>query len=165
MDIIDKVSSVANEQKWRAQYFKQVDDMVDSPSEIYPESVRYCLKWQVLFAGALRSKVAGSGDINIQDSHKAFRKMVKKARQKGVKEKTYLQSRTTAYLTAQPENFLVAEDMSLREKSTNYGALPGDDLLGWRFVTTVSWSCGVVPKDVREGGVVFILVEEMYRLC
>ena len=163
MDIIDKVSSVAHEQKWRAQYLKQVDGMVDSPSEIYPESVCYYLKWQVLFAGALHPKVAGSGDINTQDSYKAFRKMIKKARQKGVKEKTYLQSRTTAVLTAQPEKFLVAEGMSLREKSTNYGALLGDGLLGWRFVTTVSWSCSVVPKDVRVGGVVFILVEVMYR--
>ena len=70
MDIIDKVSSVANEQKWRAQYFKQVDEMIDSPSETYLESVRYCLKWQVPFAGALHPKVAGFGDINIQDSYK-----------------------------------------------------------------------------------------------
>ena len=99
MDIIDKVSSVANEQKWRAQYFKQVDGTVDSPSEIYPESVCSFLKWQVLFAEALHPKVAGSGDINIQDSYKAFHKMVKKAGY-GVKEKTYLQSPTTADLTA-----------------------------------------------------------------
>ena len=165
MDIIDKVSSVANEQKWRAQYLQQVGGMVDLSSEFYPESVRYCLKWQVLFAGALHAKVAGSGDINIQDRYKAFCKMVKKAGYKGVKGKTFLQSRMTADLTAPLENLSVAEDMSLREKSTNYGALLGDGLLGWRFVTTVSWSCGVVPKDVREGDVVFILVEVMYRLC
>lgn len=59
----------------------------------------------------------------------------------------------------------MAEDMGLREKNTDYVVLLGDGLLGWRFVTTVSWSCDVVPKDVREGGVVCILVEVMYRLC
>ena len=53
--------------------------MIYLPSEIYLESVRYCLKWQVPFAGALHPKVAGFGDINIQDSCKAFRKMVKEA--------------------------------------------------------------------------------------
>ena len=56
--------------------------MINSPSETYPESVRYCFGWQVPLAGALHPKVAGSGDIdiniNIQDSYKAFRKMVKK---------------------------------------------------------------------------------------
>ena len=83
MDTIDKVSSVANEQKWRTQCFKQVNEMIKSPSETYPESVCYCLKWQVPLAGALHPKVAGSGDINIQDSYKAFRKMVKKLDRRG----------------------------------------------------------------------------------
>ena len=46
--------------------------------------------------------------------------------------------------------------MSLREKSTNYGALLDDGLQGWQFVTTVSRSCGVVPQYVREGDVVFV---------
>ena len=93
--------------------------MVNSPGETYPESVRYCLKWQVPFAGAVHTKVVGSGDINIPDSYKAFRKMVKQVGLKGMNEKTYLQSRTTADLTAPPENFSAAEDMGLREKRIN----------------------------------------------
>ena len=105
MDVVDKVSSVANEQNWRAQHFKHVDEMVDAPSETYPESVRYCLNWQVPFTGAIHLKVAGSGDINILDSYKAFRKGFKRAGYNGVKDKTYLQSRMTSDLTGPPHNF------------------------------------------------------------
>ena len=90
MDVIDKVSSVANEHNWRAQYFNQVDEVVNSPSEIYLSGRRSLL---LEVAGALRRalhpKVAGSGDINIQDSYKAFRKIFERVGYKRTKEKTH----------------------------------------------------------------------------
>ena len=154
--VIDKISSVTNEPKWHAKYFKQVDEMVDSLHDLYPKSIRDLWKCQVPIAGALHPRVASGGDIDIEDSYKAFRKMIKKAGYKGAKNKTHLHSRTTADDTAPPENFSAVEDMSLREKSTNYGALLEDSLQGWRFVTTVQKSCGVAPQNVLEGDVVFI---------
>ena len=85
-------------------------------------------------AGALRRalhpRLAGSGDIKFQDSYKAFRKMVTKGRIEGCEGEAVPAEPDDRGPPAPQENFSATEDMSLREKRTNCGALLDDGLQG-----------------------------------
>ena len=104
MDIIDKVSIVADEQNWCTHYLKQVDEMVDSPSETYPKSFRYCLKWQVPFAAAVLR----------QPQHPVLVQSVPQDGQRG-----RLEGHEGEDVAAEPKDPSAAEDMGLGEKTTN----------------------------------------------
>jgi hypothetical protein len=155
VDEIQRVSKSCNVPAKRGQYFKEVDSMIDSLDPFYIKSHQGVMKWKVPIAGALHSKLAVSGDVDIHSSYKAFRKLLRKAEFKKTKEKKHLQGTSTDIRATAGSS--TNEEMSVREKSMNYVSLLDDKIQGWRFVTTKKLGfCGIAPNNVQVGDMVSI---------
>ncbi|KAI0103551.1 heterokaryon incompatibility protein-domain-containing protein [Daldinia grandis] len=81
VDEIVSISKHSNSKKAkeRAQYFKDVDSMVDYLSCFYAPERLEELKWQVPVADALRPTTVALVDLSMHDSYKAFREILRKA--------------------------------------------------------------------------------------
>jgi len=111
------------------------------------------LKWKVPIAGALYSKEAPSGNIELQASYKALRKVINKAKYKSG------QSRTDAITIAKEAKAMNegGQQSSLRSKSLNYKSILEGTLHEWRFFTTQRGYVGIGPKATEIGDIVTII--------
>ncbi|KAI0849615.1 hypothetical protein F5Y00DRAFT_261400 [Daldinia vernicosa] len=156
---VDEIVSISkhsnsNKGKERAQYFKEVDSMVDSLRQFYTPERLEELKWQVPVAGALRPTAVALVDLSMHDSYKAFREVLRKAEFKRGKAHKYVQQ---PELDAGVINGPLGEGATRREKSAAYSSLLNGSICGWKFVTTKRNRCGIVPGTAQIGDRVSIL--------
>ncbi|KAF3057208.1 Heterokaryon incompatibility protein 6, OR allele [Daldinia childiae] len=156
---VDEIVSISkhsnsNKAKERAQYFKEIDSMVDSLRPFYAPDRLEELKWQVPVAGALRPTTVALVDISMYDSYNAFREVLRKAEFKRSKTHQYVQE-------PEPEasviTGLLGEGSTRQEKSVAYSSLLNGSVSGWRFVTTKHNRCGIVPNTAQVGDHVSIV--------
>ena len=157
-DEITTISRMVNEPKQAkklGQYFKEVDTMIESLSKYYTQTDRNELKWRVPIAGALHPRVAISGIVDIHESYKAMRKILKKVEYKAITPSKKLLLREDD-IVSKADASTDGEEMSVREKSLNYLSVLEDGIQGWRFVTTKSGRCGIVSANVEMGDLVTV---------
>ena len=137
--------------------------MVDTSLSGISKEKRNRLKWEVPVANALHPRVANSEDIDLYESYRALRKMLKKAvHYKGAKEKKHLlemMSVTYSDAALNPPTSSPAttdEEKPLREKGLNYLSLLEGPLEGWRFNITKCGRCGLAPNNVQAGDLVSV---------
>lgn len=112
------------------------------------EQIRRVL-WEAPIAGAKHPKVALPDDLSVQDSWKAFLKLLKI---------DWLDEEDHDESFQGPERYNAGQDESgLETKSRVYQSLLGSEVRDWRFVILKERNlCGIAPNVVQQGDVVHI---------
>lgn len=152
IDEIESISESSNLKHELAQYFSEIDAMIDA-AVLHPTQTSPELKWRVPIAGALFPKVAIAGGTDLRSSYIALRNWLSpKGKQKMLDLTTGNNDAVTYQLFI--EQF--AAD-TYRKQSLSYLAALQDTVRGWRFVVTKRGFVGTVPKLARVGDVVSIM--------
>lgn len=146
VDTIKYVSKASNEPSSWSRYFTEVDAMVEQLSTVFSEQTRQDLKREVPIANAKHPQVAVPGGLNLHQSYQAFRKILKK--QKYTKK---YQNQRSSPTDSESVSNAESQEMGLMTKSKSYELLLGGSIKGWRFATTESPDCGIVPNNAQEG--------------
>ncbi|KAM0424514.1 hypothetical protein ACHAPT_010228 [Fusarium lateritium] len=152
VDSIKCVSKASNKPEAWDRYFTEVDAMIDQLRPVLSTDIRQKLKRQVPIAEAKHPQVALPEGLDLDQSYKAFRKILKKQNF----TKKYEQQRISPASSGLVPN-AEPQEISLVAKSKSYESLLDGSIKGWRFATTKSHVCGIVPNNVQEGDVVVIL--------
>ncbi|KAK7425538.1 hypothetical protein QQZ08_007979 [Neonectria magnoliae] len=160
VDRIEHLTRPCNEPKAWRQYFSEIDNMVDTLRLRYSVADRERLKREVPIAGAQHPQFAASESLDIPESYKAFRRILHKQNY----TKKYQQDRnspvcsspisspsSSSSFSSSTVASRLSQEMSLAAKSKSNGSLLGDNLKGWKFVTTEERRCGLVPNSVQQG--------------
>jgi hypothetical protein len=157
VDEIEIISTSSNvEEEWK-EYFKEIDNMIDSAVLLPVHHLPGDLKWKVPIAGVLWPKVAVSGGLDLKSSYVAFRNYLH-SNQKGKEVEQNGHSVNGIDLSA--EYAMAIQQMtakSFQKDSASYIAALQDTLHGWRFVVTKKGYVGVVPTMAQVGNLVAIL--------
>ncbi|KAF2812279.1 uncharacterized protein BDZ99DRAFT_518138 [Mytilinidion resinicola] len=157
VDVIESISTTSNgEQEW-ANYFREIDTMVDNAVLSPVRDSREDLKWKVPVAGVLYPKVAVSGGLDLKSSYAALRNYLNSKQKGKAKETNDCPINGTAFASMYTMALEHMATTALPKQSTSYTAVLGDTLHGWRFVITRRGYVGVVPNMASVGDVVVIL--------
>ncbi|KAF2823081.1 hypothetical protein CC86DRAFT_409849 [Ophiobolus disseminans] len=155
IDEIESISASTNDEHGLAQYFADIDNMIDRAVLHPSQTAADELKWRVPIAGALFPKVAISGGSDLRTSYISLRSWLNrkgKGKQKLPIGKADFEHSITYQLFIEQ----LAADTD-RKQSLSYVAALQDTVCGWRFVVTKKGFVGTVPKSARVGDVVAIM--------
>lgn len=151
VDTIKCVSKASNEPRSWRKYFKEVNDMAEQLSTVFSKQTRQNLKREVPIANAKHPQVAVPGGLNLHQSYQAFQKILEKEKH----TKKYQKQRSSP-TTSESVSNAESQEMGLMAKSKSYELSLGGSIKGWRFATTESPDCGIVPNNAQEGDVVVV---------
>jgi hypothetical protein len=153
VDSIKNVSKSRNiEQQW-TRHFKEVDTMIGDLDSNLSGEPRKDLKWKAPIAGALYSKEVPLGNIELQASYKALRKVINKAKYKSGQYQT-----DTITITKEAKTMNESgQQSSLCSKCLNCKSILEGTLHEWRFFTTQRGYVGIGPKATEIGDIVIII--------
>jgi hypothetical protein len=157
VDEIESISKSSNMEEELAQYFNEVDAMIDHAILSPTQTSRDDLKWKVPIAGALLPKVATLGGIDLRTSYTALRNSIScKGKGKAIDRRGTF---------GDDEDHFAAYTMTLEQLSANsyhnqrlsYLTALQDTVHGWRFVVTKKGYVGTVPPRAQIGDTVAVM--------
>ena len=121
----------------RAALFAEIDVLLESKDVkgVYTPQQRHDLKWQVPALGAKQLPGTSTSQINVPLCFKAFRRIVHRTRPQNQEDN---------------ESERINEIHS-NEEARAYNTLLADAGEGWKFITTRSQRCGLVPPNSMKG--------------
>nr|CEG04394.1 unnamed protein product [Fusarium clavum] len=148
VDTIERVSEASNlENEWR-DYFREIDEMIESLGLDPNSNLATELKWRVPIAGAEHPTVAVPGDLDMETSYKALQKFLV-VRQDQARENLRSSGKGNA-----SDNVAIvhrSDANRMREQSSIYISALKDRVSGWRFIVTEKGYTGIAPPSVRKG--------------
>ena len=144
VDEVHGTSLACNEVSQHKSYFDDVDRMTTALGNKYWEQELDDIKWQVPIAGAIDPQKLVHKKTSVRDSYLAFReyaiKVQPESHDKGI------------------SGLSSAEAAALWDRGQNYRSLLGEELAGWRFITSKTRQlCGIACGSVAKHDVIAIL--------
>ncbi|KAJ3456983.1 hypothetical protein MRS44_014124 [Fusarium solani] len=138
IDCVKETSKAENRPSCWAQYFDEIDRLVDSSGNSYSDADRKNLKWVVPIAESQHPAVVAVDALSVYESYKAFRILLEKD-----------EKRSCAQLPKAQYESLVA-------KSSTYKSLLEGSQAGWKFAVTFDQRFGIVPPTSEAGDEILI---------
>jgi hypothetical protein len=157
VDSIVQISSSCNKCDEWTEFFREIDEMIESATLYRIQTSRADLKWKVPIAGTLNPTMSVADGVDLQSSYSAFRDYIESATSPAVQD---VADFGFAQSSLKPAYTMFLQQMNIttaRQRSSNYIAALGGILESWRFVITKKGYAGMVPNLTRQGDTVSII--------
>lgn len=139
-----------HERSEQIKYFTEIKDLLEEVfGDVWEREQIQRVFWEAPIAGAKHPKVGLPGDLSVQDSWKAFLRLLKMDWMDEESEESEVQDLE--------RHGIDKDDGGLATQSRVYQSLLEDEVRDWRFVILKERNlCGIAPHTTQEGDVIHI---------